>query len=58
MDKIFVDMRNENKWIREVFENKDFVSIDEMLNTIEDLLGNIENLKDKIEEMKQNVEIL
>ena len=58
MKNVYVDIRNENEWIRKTFENKDFVSIDEIFNKIDDMLGDIEFLKEKIEEMKQNVEVL
>lgn len=52
MEKVMVDIRDENEVIREVFENKDLVSVDEMLNTIDDLKYQIECLKEKIEDLE------
>jgi len=53
MDKIMVDIREENEMIREVFKNKDLVSIDEMLNAIDDLKYQIENLEEKVEDLER-----
>ena len=50
MDEVFIDMRNQNKWIQKYFPNKDFVSIDELIGCIEDLDGDVESLKEELRE--------
>lgn len=56
MDNVYVDLRNENKWIREIFDNKDLVTIEEMLTKIEDLLDELEDVKEEYEDFKRDVE--
>lgn len=50
MDNIYVDIREENESIRELFNDKDFVSIDTLLDTIDDLLYQLNELKEEPEE--------
>ena len=50
MENIYVDIREENESIRDLFNDKDFVSIDTLLNTIDDLLYQINELKEEPEE--------
>lgn len=54
MDEVYIDMRNENKWIRKYFD-KDWVSIEELLATIEDLDSEIENWKEKYEDLEEDL---
>lgn len=56
MDNIYVDLRNENKWIREIFRNKDLVTIEEMLEKIEDLSDELEHTIEEFEDFKRDVE--
>lgn len=56
MDEVFVDLRNENRWIREAFDNKDMVSVEDMLIKVEDLLDEVEHIKEEYEDFKRNVE--
>jgi len=56
MEKVFIDIRNENEWIKKYFNNKDFASIDELLNVVEELDSEIERLKEEIEDIKKDVE--
>lgn len=56
MDNVYVDLRNENKWIREIFDNKDLVTIEEMLTKIEDLNEELEDTQEKFEDFKRDVE--
>lgn len=56
MDNVYVDLRNENKWIREIFDNKDLVTIEEMLTKIEDLNEELEYTQEKFEDFKRDVE--
>lgn len=55
-DLVYVDLRNENRWIREIFNNKDLVTIEEMLTKIEDLNEELENTQEKFEDFKRDVE--
>ena len=55
-DLVYVDLRNENKWIREIFRNKDLVTIEEMLTKIEDLNEELEDTQEKFEDFKRDVE--
>ena len=56
MDNVYVDLRNENKWIREIFDNKDLVTIEEMLIKIVDLNEELEYTQEKFEDFKRDVE--
>lgn len=56
MDNVYVDLRNENRWIREIFDNKDLVTIEEMLTKIEDLNEELEDTQEKFEDFKRDVE--
>ena len=49
MENVYVDIRKENETIREYFYDKDFVSIDTLLNSIDDLLFQIEKMKEEKE---------
>ena len=55
MDQVFIDIR-EREWLHKFFEDKDFVSIDDLLGVIEDLDCEVERLNEKIADMRQNVE--
>jgi len=54
MDEVYIDMRNENKWIRKYFD-KDWVSIEELLDTIEDLDSEIEHWKEKYQDLEEDL---
>lgn len=56
MENIYVDLRIQNKWIREAFENKDIVSIEDMITKIEDLLDELDSVKEEYKDFKYNVE--
>lgn len=53
---VYVDLRDENKWIREIFDNKDLVTIEEMLIKIVDLNEELEYTQEKFEDFKRDVE--
>lgn len=53
---VYVDLINENRWIREIFNNKDLVTIEEMLTKIEDLNEELEYTQEKLEDFKRDVE--
>lgn len=59
MDKIFINIQEENEMVREFLKDEystSFVTLDELFDKIEDLLGDIERLKDTIEELKKEKE--
>ena len=56
MEKILVDIREESKQIKRIFENKDLISIKDLLSKIEELDDDKEYLEDKIRDMEQDIE--
>lgn len=50
MNKILVDIREENETIRKYFKNKDLVSVDELLDTIDNLIYEKKQLEYELEE--------
>ena len=53
---VYVDLRDENKWIRKAFDNADIVNIETILTKIEDLLDELEDVKEEYEDFKRDVE--
>lgn len=56
MENVYVDLRNENRWIREEFSNKDMVSVEDLLTKVENLRENIDALREEYEDFKREVE--
>ena len=56
MDNVYVDLRNENKWIRELFLNKDFISVEDLLSKCEDLKDELDHVTEEYEDFKRDVE--
>ena len=56
MEDVYVDIRNECDFIRDMFENKDIVSIEEIFTKLEDLVDEKTDLEIKFEDFKQDVE--
>ena len=56
MEKILVDIREESKQIKRIFENKDLISIEDLLSKIEELDDDKEYLEDRIKDMEQDIE--
>ena len=56
MDCVYVNIQNECEFIRELFENKDIVTIEEVFNKLEELHDEKTNIEIKYEEYKQDVE--
>ena len=52
MKDIYVDIRNDYV-IQEVFKGKDFVSIEDLLDTIDSLMGDIDEKNKKIKELSE-----
>lgn len=56
MEKLLVDIREESKQIQRIFQNKDLVSIEDLLAKIEELDDDLSDKEDKIKEIKQDIE--
>lgn len=56
MEKILVDIREESEQIKRIFENKDLISIEDLLSKIEELDDDKGYLEDKIKDMEQDIE--
>jgi hypothetical protein len=56
MENVYVDIRNECDFIRDMFENKDIVSIEEIFTKLEDLVDEKTDLEIKFEDFKRDVE--
>ena len=56
MKDVFIDIRKEGKTIQEYFENKDYVTIEDLLNAIDDLIyeknSDEERYKDEIKKLR------
>lgn len=56
MKDIYIDLRTQSKTIKENFNNKDFISIDELLDKFEDLIFELEGVKEEYNDFKKDVE--
>lgn len=56
MENILVDIREKSKQIKRIFENKDLISIEDLLSKIEELDDDKGYLEDKIKDMEQDIE--
>ena len=56
MEKILVDIREESEQIKRIFENKDLISIEDLLSKIEELDDDKGYLEDKINDIEQDIE--
>ncbi|MBR2245687.1 MAG: hypothetical protein IKN65_00880 [Clostridia bacterium] len=56
MNEVLLDIRTYPEWIKKTFENKDFISVEELYCAYEDAVSEIESLKEKIEDMERDME--
>lgn len=56
MKDIYIDLRTQSKTMRNIFINRDLVSIDDLLDKIEDLTFELEAVKEEYEDFKRDVE--
>lgn len=56
MENIYVDLRTQNRWIQEAFEDQDFVSVEDLIGKIEDLLEEKEEIRLDYEQFKSDVQ--
>ena len=55
MNKILVDIREENNTIKKHFNNKDVVSVEELLDIIDNLSYELDRLDEEYKDFKQSV---
>lgn len=53
MDKVLVDIRKETDTIKEFFEGKDTVPVDDLLNAIDNLIYEKHCLEEKLQDQKE-----
>lgn len=56
MENIYIDLRQENKWIRERLSNKDMISISDLMDEFENLLYELEEVQEEFKNFKRDVE--
>lgn len=56
MKDIYINLRTQSKTIKENFKNKDFISVDELLDKFEDLIFELEAVKEEYNDFKKDVE--
>jgi predicted nuclease with TOPRIM domain len=56
MENIYIDLRQENKWIRERLNNKDMISISDLMDEFENLLYELEEVQEEFKNFKSDVE--
>ena len=56
MDRVYINMKEENDWIKKYFKNKDLVSVEDLLSCIEDLDSEIYELKEKLREKEESTQ--
>ena len=56
MKDIYIDLRTQSKTIKENFNNKDFISIDKLLDKFEDLIFELESVKEEYNDFEKDVE--
>lgn len=57
MNDVYIRAEDLNRWIvRNLPQNRDLYSIDDLIGAIEDLDSEVERLKNIIDEMEQNIE--
>lgn len=54
-NRILINIKDENEWIKKHFDNKDLVTIEEIFGVIEDLDFEVDKLNEQLEDFKQNV---
>ena len=55
VDELFIDLRKQDYTIAERFENKDIITLEELLQDYENVIYENENLQEEIDTLKENV---
>ena len=56
MDKVLINLNEENETIRGLFEPREYISVDNLLDKIDELASEVESLKLTIEELTTEYE--
>lgn len=56
MEKVLIDIREENNQVRCLFKLKDFVSVDEILDKLCELDDDRAYAEEKVEDLEQDIE--
>lgn len=56
MDEILLDIRNWNEWVKDRFPNKDFITLEDLLEDHQDLISEVDHLKEQINDLEQDIE--
>lgn len=56
MSEIYLDIREWNKWFKDRFPNKDFISLEELLNDYEELIFDKEHLEEELSDLQNDLE--
>lgn len=54
MDKILIDIREEHISIRRYFNDKDCISVEDLLEAIDNLIYEKDNLEEELDDIKNN----
>ena len=56
MNELYIDIREWNRWFKDRFPNKDFVSLEDILGDYENCIFEIEHLEEEIKDIRQDIE--
>ena len=57
MDKVYINTKDLPRWlVRIYFEDKDLITIDDLIEKLEDTTDELDLLKEKFDEFKEEVE--
>lgn len=52
IEEIKIDIREWNRWLKDQFQNKDLITIEELINRFEDIVLENEDLKEQIKDLE------
>lgn len=53
-NEILLDIRNWNSWMKDLFPNKDTITLEELLGRVEDLIFENEHYEEELEKLEQD----
>lgn len=56
MEQIMIDIRNEREYLKRQFEGKDYITMEELLETIENIILDNERLEEELKDLQQDLE--
>lgn len=54
MDSVYIKKSDLNTWISKYFQNKDLITVDDLIACIEDLDGELDHLREELENVIQD----